>query len=111
MYDAEFHEHHYKLVGCIDDSKELEVQQKIFYDHDRRMMDFFMWITNLCSCEKIVTSVAKSAEKMIPIRLYNHRLQLITFRARIIDEAIQKSIGDTVDSGILELTLEQVNKL
>ena len=49
MYDAEFHEHDYKLVDCLDvvDLKELEVQQKIYDDHDRKMIYFFPRITKL----------------------------------------------------------------
>ena len=34
MYNAQLHEHHYKLVDCIDDSEELEAQKRIFDDHD-----------------------------------------------------------------------------
>ena len=33
MFDAEFHEHHYKLVDCIEGSVELEAQQRILNDH------------------------------------------------------------------------------
>ena len=40
MYDAEFHKHHYRLVDCIDNVVELKVQQRIFEDHDCRIMDF-----------------------------------------------------------------------
>ena len=47
MFDAEFPEHHYKLVDCIDDSGELEPHQKILDGHERRMLDFFMRITNV----------------------------------------------------------------
>ena len=78
IYDAEFHEYHYNLVDCIDDSEELEAQQKIFDEHDHRMVYVFTWITNLRSHEKIVTPPPKPAEKTISVRLYNYCLLLTT---------------------------------
>ena len=64
MYNAEFHEHHYKLVDCINDSGEVKAQRRIFDDHDLWMMDIFTQITNLQSHERTVTSTPKSAEEM-----------------------------------------------
>ena len=104
-------EHDYKLVDCIDDSGELEAQQRIFDDHDRRMMDFFTQITNLRSHEKIVTPPSKPAEETISCKPYNYHLQLITSWARIIDEAVERTKVETVDSGVLELMLEKVSEL
>ena len=34
MFDAEFHEHHYKLVDLINGSVELEAQQRVLDDHE-----------------------------------------------------------------------------
>ena len=65
MFDAEFHEHHYKLVDCIDDLGEIEAHSRIFDDHERRMIFFFMRITNVQSCEKTVTPLPKTAEEII----------------------------------------------
>ena len=74
MYDAEFHEHHYKLVDCIDDSGKLEAQQRIFNDHDCRMLEFFTRITNLWSRVKTVTLLSKQSEETISHKGYNRSL-------------------------------------
>ena len=39
MFDAEFHEHHYKLGDLIDGLVELEAQQRIFDDHECQMIN------------------------------------------------------------------------
>ena len=65
MYDAKFHKYHYRLVDYIHDVIELEAKQRIFDDHDRRMMDFFRRMTNLQPLEKIVKSPPKPAEETI----------------------------------------------
>ena len=51
MYDAKFHKHHYRLVDCIDNAAGLEVQQRIFENHDHRMIDFFRWMMNMWCLE------------------------------------------------------------
>ena len=91
MYDSEFHQHHYRLVDCIDNVVKLELQQIIFLDHDRRMMDFFKRMTNLRSQRKIVTLPPKPAEETIYtmyLSAYNSRLQLIMSQTRITDENV-----------------------
>ena len=77
------------------------------------MMDFLKRMTNLWSQEKIVMPLPKPAEETIYMYLgaYNSRLQLIMSRTQIIDESVDQTKVETVDSGILEHLLEQVNKL
>ena len=91
IYDGQFHEHHYKLVDCIDDSVELEAQQRRFEDHDLRMLEFFTWITNLQSRSKTVMPTQKPAKETISLKPYNCSLQLIISRARIIDENVENN--------------------
>ena len=43
--------------------------------------------------------------------MYNSRLQLITSRTRTIEESIDKTTVETVNSGVLEHLLKQVNEL
>ena len=40
MFDANFHEYHYKLVDLIDGLVELDAQQRILDDHEHRMIEF-----------------------------------------------------------------------
>ena len=74
-------------------------------------MDFFKQMTNLWSQEKIVKPLPKLAEKTIYLGAYNSRLQLITPRTRIIDKSVDQTKVETVDSGVLEHLLEQINEL
>ena len=112
MYDSEFHKYHYRLVDFIDDAVELEVQQRIHYDHCRRMMDFFKQMTNLRTSQKnIVTPPPKPVEETIYLGAYYSRLQLIRSRTWIIDESVDQTKVETVDDGVLKHLLEQVNKL
>ena len=76
----------------------LEAQQGIFDDHDRRMIDLFRWMTNLQSHEKTLTSHIKPVEETISLKAYNHRLQLLTSRMRITDNAVGKIKVETVNS-------------
>ena len=91
MYDAEFHKHHYKLVDCINDSGQLEAQQRIFDDHDHRMLEFFTRIANLQSRRKTVIPPPEPAEETISLKAYNHSLWLITSREKIIDDRVEKN--------------------
>ena len=68
-------------------------------------------MTNLRSQKKIVTTPPRPAEETIYIGAYNSCLQLITSWTRIIDESIDETKVETVDSGVLEHQLKQVNKL
>ena len=77
----------------------------------RTLIDFFTRITNIRCCEKTVTLPPKPVEETIYIGAYNSRLQLITSRTRIIDESIDQTKVGTVDSGVLEHLLKQVNEL
>ena len=74
MYDSKFHKYHYRLVDYMDDEVELQVQQRIFHDHGRRMMNVFKRMTNLRPQKRIVTPPLKPAEETI-----------LTSRTRIID--------------------------
>ena len=47
MYDAEFHDHHYKLLDLIDDSVELVELQNILDGHERLNINLFTRITNI----------------------------------------------------------------
>ena len=111
MFDAEFHEHHYKLVDFIDGSVELDAQQKILDDYECRNINLFTRITNVRCCEKTITPLPKPVEEMIYIGVHNSRLQLITSRTRIIDKSIDQTKVETVESGVLEHLLEQVDEL
>ena len=75
------------------------------------MMDFFTLITNLRSREKIVAPPPKLTEETISFKPYNYILRLITSPSRVIDESVQKMKVEAVDSGVLELMLEQVTEL
>ena len=44
-------------------------------------------------------------------RAYNSRLQVIRSQTQIIDKSIDQTNVETVDSGVLEHLLEQVNEL
>ena len=77
MFDAEFHEHHYKSIDPINDSVELKALQKILDDHERRNIDFFTSITNIRCREKTVTPLPKPAEETIYVGAYNSHLQLL----------------------------------
>ena len=73
VYNAEFHEHHYRLVDRNDDSRELEAQLRIFNDYDPRMMDLFRRMTNLRLSGKIVTPPPKAAEERVSLKEYNYQ--------------------------------------
>ena len=74
MFDAEFHEHHYKLVDLIDGSVELEAQRRVLDDHERSNLDFFTRITNIRSREKTVTTPPKTAEEKTSLYAYHRSL-------------------------------------
>ena len=75
MYDAEFRQHHYKLVDLVDDSVELEEHQRILNDHERRNIDFLMRITNIRSHEKTVTPPPKTEEETKTLNVYHRSLR------------------------------------
>ena len=77
MSDAEFHEHHYKLIDLIDNSVELEALQEILDDHERRNIEFFTRITNIRCHEKTVAPPPKPAEETIYIGAYNSLLHAV----------------------------------
>ena len=91
MYDTEFHKHRYRLVDRIDNVVEVEVQQKVFDDHDHRMIKFFRQMTKLQSLEKIVKPPPKPVEETIYLDAYNSHLQLIMSRTRMVDESVEQS--------------------
>ena len=66
---------------------------------------------NIRCGDKIVTPLPRPAEETIYIGAYNSRLQLITSWTHIIEESVDQTKAETVDSGVLEHMLEQVNKL
>ena len=81
MYDAEFHDHHYKLLDLIDDSLELVELQNILDGHELLNINLFMRITNIrCRDEKTVTPPPKPVDEIMYMGAYNCRLQLITSR-------------------------------
>ena len=43
-FDAEFHEHQYKLIDLIDDSVELETLQIILHEHESRNINLYICI-------------------------------------------------------------------
>ena len=61
--------------------------------------------------EKIHKPPPKPAEEPIYLNAYNSRLQWITSWTKIIDESVKQTKVETVNSGILEHLLEQVNEL
>ena len=84
-YNSEFHKYHCRLVDYIDVEVELQVQQRIFHNQGRRMMNFFKRMTKLRSQKDCHTTAKKQQRRpsisvcMIP------GLQLITSRMQIID--------------------------
>ena len=69
-------------------------------------------MTNLWSQEKVfVMPPPKPVGETIYLSAYNSCLQLIMSRTRIIDKSIYQTKVETVDSGVLEHLLEQVNEL
>ena len=87
MFEAEFHEHHYKLLDCVDALGELKAQQRIFNDHERKMIDSFTRITNVWSCEKTVTPPTKSSRgDGFSFKVYHRSLCLLTSQAKLIDD-------------------------
>ena len=75
--------------------------KRIFDNQDHRMMDLFRCMTNLQSRGKIITPPPKRAEETIYHEAYNHHLQLLTSRMRIIDNVASNIKLETIDSGLL----------